>query len=465
LTTTKPALGTVRGGQALAVAATAMLLAAFVGTASNLAIPILERDFPNAGLTTISWVVSAFNVSQVTFMLLGGRLADRIGRKKIFLRGLAVFVVGAGLSGVAPTIELVIAARIVQAVGVALMLPSSLAAVLPQYPKERHGTVVSLWSSMGVLGAATAPVVAAVVLTASGWRALFLVAIPIALTALFFGRRVLTDGLVADSPRPLDPVGVLTGTTTMAGLTITVVQGSAWGWADQRILAIAAVTVLSAAAFVRTSLRHEEPLLDFALFRIPTFWVVTLAGGLIATSTAATWFLFPLFLTEVWGYSILQVGLAMTPGPVILVLVAPFAGRLVDSRGYRGLLVLGAAFATAGTAWMSWRLQPGETYLRAFFPGTVAIGLGMAFMLGPANAAALQHVPPAQLGAANAAYNTARMTGGAMGVAITTAIVGNAAVGTRLTSFQESWWTMTAIMAIAPLLLWFRYPAANRSAS
>ncbi|MGB5759919.1 MAG: MFS transporter, partial [Acidimicrobiales bacterium] len=161
-----------------------MLLAAFVGTATNIAVPVLEQEFPDAGLATISWVVSAFNVAQVTFMLLGGRLADRLGRKKIFLRGLAVFAVGAALSGIAPSIELVIAARIGQAIGVAMMLPSSLAAVLPEFPTERHGSVVSLWSSMGVLGAAAAPTVAAGLLEVSSWRFVFAIVVPIALAGM-----------------------------------------------------------------------------------------------------------------------------------------------------------------------------------------------------------------------------------------------------------------------------------------
>ena len=158
-----------------------MLLAAFVGTATNIAIPVLEEEFSGESLTHIAWVISGFSVTQVTFMLLGGRLADRIGRRRIFVIGLGVFAVGAALSAVAPSIDLVIAARVIQAIGVALVIPSSLAAVLPLYPKEQHGSVVSLWSSMGVLGAAAAPTVAAGLLEVSSWRVVFAIVVPIAL--------------------------------------------------------------------------------------------------------------------------------------------------------------------------------------------------------------------------------------------------------------------------------------------
>ena len=435
-----------------------MLLAAFVGTATNIAIPVLEDEFPDAGLATISWVVSGFNVAQVTFMLLGGRLADRLGRRKIFLRGLALFAIGAALSGIAPTIELVIASRVAQAIGVSFMLPASLTAVLPEFPPERHGSVVSYWSAMGVFGAAVAPTVAAGILEVSGWRAVFLSAVPIALLALIAGRSIMRPGLVAENPPPLDLVGVATGTLTIGGAVIAIVQGRIWGWTSPAILLLIAISILSAIVFVRSSLRHPEPLLDFGLWKLPRFSVTTLAGAAISTSTSATWFLYPLFMVEVWDYSILQVGLAMTPGPGVLVLLAPLAGKLADRIGYRIPMIIGATMATLGTAWMAWMLEPGGTYVVAFLPGTLSIGSGMALMLGPANAAALSDVPPAQLSSANAAYSTARSASAALGVAISAAIIGDTAVGERLGAFRASWWTMVALMAFGPVLLWWKYP-------
>ena len=441
-----------------------MLLAAFVGTATNIAVPVLEDEFPDVSLATISWVVSGFNVAQVTFMLLGGRLADRLGRRKIFLRGLALFAVGAALSGIAPTIELVIASRIAQAIGVSFMLPASLTAVLPEFPPERHGSVVSWWSAMGVFGAAVAPTVAAGILEVSGWRAVFLSAVPIALLALIAGRRIMRPGLVAEDPPPLDLLGVATGTVAVGGLVVTIVQGRIWGWTSPAILVLAVLTVVAGVVFVRSSLHHPEPLLDFGLWKLPRFSVTTLAGAAISTSTSATWFLYPLFMVEVWDYSILQVGLAMTPGPAVLVLLAPIAGTLSDRIGYRIPMIIGAAMATLGTAWMAWMLDPSNTYVTAFLPGTLSIGSGMALMLGPANAAALSDVPPEQLSSANATYSTARSASSALGVAISAAIIGDTAVGERLGAFRASWWTMVAVMAVGPLLLWWKYPRTSAAA-
>lgn len=255
-----------------------MLLAAFVGTATNIAVPVLEEEFAGVGLTKIAWVISAFNVAQVTFMLLGGRIADRIGRRRVFINGLAVFALGAALSGIAPTVDLIIAARIVQAIGVAMMLPASLAAVLPEFPAERHGSVVSLWSSMGVLGAASAPTVAAVLLEVSSWRVVFLIAIPIALVAIVAARKVMSPGLVAENPPPLDLLGAATGTASVGGVTFLIVQVRSWGLTDPRILVITAAAVLSGVVFIRSSLTHNEPLFDLQLLKIPSFRVVTMAG-------------------------------------------------------------------------------------------------------------------------------------------------------------------------------------------
>ena len=442
-----------------------MLLAAFVGTATNMAIPVLESEFSEQSLTHISWVISAFAVTQVTFMLLGGRLADRIGRRRIFMVGLGVFAVGAALSAVAPTIDLVIVARIGQAVGVALMIPSSLAAVLPLYPVERHGSVVSLWSSMGVLGAAIAPTIAAFLLEFSNWRFVFASATPVAIIAMVMAARSMADDTVVERPPPLDLLGTVTGTAAIGGLTFVIVQGRAWGVTDSRILVAAALAIVGGAVFVRSSQRHAEPLLDFDLIRIPSLRVVTIASSLLSISTSATWFLYPLFLSDVWGYSNLQIGLAMTPGPLALVVCAPFAGRIADRHGYRWLMIVGGTIASVGTMWMAWRLRPDEIFVRAFLPGTLGIGIGMAAMLGPANAAALREVPEHQLGSANAFYNTARMAMSAMGVAVITAMIGAAAVGQRMDEFRLGWWTMSIVMSFSPVLLWLFYrPAPVRSA-
>ncbi len=447
--------------QALVVAAAAMFLASFVTTASNIAVPVLEDAFPGASLSTISWVISAFNVTQVTFMLLGGRLADRWGRRPVFLAGMLVFAAGAGLSAVAPVIGLVIAARVVQAIGVAMVLPSSLAAVLPLFPLERHASVVSSWSAMGTFGSAVAPTMAAAILALSSWRMVFAVVIPFALLAWLGGRARLAPPPPRDPAvpvRPLDVIGAVAGTVVVGGTSMVVVQGRHWGWTSPAILTIGVVALGAGVLFVRRSLHHPEPLLDLSLLRVRSFRVATLAAAFVATATASTWFMYPLFMTSVWGYSIFHVGLAISPGAFAMIPIALVAGRVADRYGYRYLLLAGSTLATLGVAWLAWRLVPGSTYVVGFLPGTLMIGSGSGLMLGPANSAALRDVAEAKLGAANAAYNTMRFLGMALGVAVAAAILGDSQGAERIAALHDAFWVSVAMMATGPLLIAVAYP-------
>jgi len=444
---------------ALASAATAMLLISFVSTATNIAVPALEDEFSTRPLTTISWVVTAFNVAQVTLMLVGGRVADRRGRRLVFVIGMIVFAFGALASAVAPNLEILIGARILQAVGAALVLPASLVAVLPTYPVERHATVVSLWASMGVVGATVAPTISAGLLTVGGWRFVFAVAAPVAGLAALLGWRVLPESRAAPSDlSPLDLLGATAGTVAVGALAFSIVQGRVWGWTSNPILGTLALTVTAVAVFVHRSTTHPEPLVDLALFRIRAFLVPTLASGTLAAAGAATWFLYPLFMKEIWGFTVLQIGLGMSPGALTMVIVTLFAGPLADKHGYRQLLVLGSMLPVAGIGWMAVYLNGHSSYAFGFLPGTMLIGVGMGLVFGPMNASALRDVTSEALGSANAAFNTVRFLGSALGVAMAAALLGNTDGQDRADAFGLAFWLLTALVAISPVLLAVGFP-------
>lgn len=451
-----------RATQALIVAAMAMFLGAFVTTASNIAVPVLEKDFPEVSLAGISWVVSGFNVAQVTLMLLGGRLADRWGRRRVFLGGLMVFILGAVASALAPGIGFLIAARVLQAIGMAMVLPASLAAVLPLFPLHRHASVVSIWAAMGILGAAIAPTMAAGILALGSWRIVFAVVVPFALLALWGGWR----RLALDTPgRPdgrLDLTGTFAGTVAVGALALAMVQGRFWGWASPATMSAAAAAVLAAVLFVHRCRVHPEPLVNLDLLRIRSFAVMAGMIGLMSIATTATWFMYPIFMTDVWGYSVFTVGLAISPGAVAMIPVTVLAGRLADRYGYRPLLIGGCLLATAGVAWMALFLSPDASYMSAFLPGTFMIGFGMGAMTGPANSAAIRDVASAHLGSANAAYNTMRALGGALGVALVATVIGAAQGVDREVALRVAWWVVVAVMAPSGFLIWWFYPSGAR---
>lgn len=449
-----------RAQAALGVAATAMLMISFVATATNIAVPTLERSF-SAPLSSVSWVVTSYNVCQVTLMLLGGRIADRRGRKQVFLVGMAVFAVGSAMSAAAPGLWVLVGARIVQAVGAALVLPASLVAVLPSYPPERHASIVSLWSSMGVIGSTVGPTISALTLSAAGWRSTFAVAVPLAVAAVVVGYRTLPESHAAITPGPLDLVGALTGTFAVGGLTIALVQGRVWGWTSGPVVAAAVAAVASAIVFVRSSLSHPEPLIDLRIFRLRAFVVPSAASALLSVGAGSTWFLYPLFMRQEWEFSIIRTGLAMSPGAFVMVFVTLGAERVCRRFGYRRALTAGSFLAVCGLVWLALFMRPGNPYWWAFVPATMLIGIGMGLTLGPLNAAALRAVRAESLGAANGAFSTLRMLGSALGVALAAAVLGATKGAERTDAFALAFALMAAIAAMAPVIVAVGYPSAS----
>jgi EmrB/QacA subfamily drug resistance transporter len=441
---------------ALIAATVAMLMISFVTTATNIAVPSLEKSF-NAPLSSVSWVVTSYNVCHVTLMLVGGRLADRRGRKRVFLTGLAVFSVGAAASTAAPTLWLLVAARIVQAVGAAMVLPASLVAVLPTYPRERHASIVSLWSSMSVAGSAVGPTISSVVLASAGWRSVFALAIPFAVVAMVLAYRAIPESQPEIAPGPLDVIGAAAGTLAVGGFAIALVQGRVWGWSSTLVLTAAATAIVAGFVFVRRSLHHAEPLVDLRVLGVRSFVVTASTASIFGVASGATWFLYPLFMRQVWGYSILRTGIAMSPGATVMVFVTLASVPVATRMGYRRSLTTGATIALFGVVWLAVFLRPGSNYWTSFVPATLLIGIGMGLSVGQLNAAALRAVEPGMLGAANGAFNTLRSLGSALGVAMVAAVLGATRGSAREDAFALAFALVAALMAIAPVLLAFGY--------
>ncbi len=449
-----------RARLALVAATVAMLMISFVGTATNIAVPTLEATF-EAPLSSVSWVVTSYNVCMVTLMLLGGRLADRRGRKRIFLIGLGLFTIGAAGSAAASGLWVLVGARMVQAVGAALVLPASLVAILPTYPVERHASIVSLWSSMSVAGSAVGPSVSSFVLSAAGWRSVFALAIPLALGAMFLAYRNVPESLPDEKPGPLDVLGAIAGTLAVGGFTIALVQGRVWGWASPPVIAAAATFIVAGFVFVRRSLHHPEPLVNLRVLGVRSFVVAALAALLLGVAAGGTWFLYPLFMRQVWGFSIVQTGLAMSPGAIIMVFVTLASEPVARRLGYRSALTLGASIAVFGVVWLAVFMKPDNPYWLAFVPATTLIGTGMGLSVGPLNAAGLRAVQPAMMGAANGAFNTLRTLGGTLGVAMAAAVLGAAKGAEQADAFTLAFVITAVCTAGAPMLIAVGYRDAH----
>ncbi len=442
---------------ALATVAAAYMLIAMNVTGTNIAFPSIEKTFASTPRTTLAWALSGYSIVLASFMVVGGRLADQLGRKRIFNTGLAVFLAGSLLCAAAPVSVLFIAGRVIQGFGGALLVPSSLALVLPDFPPSRRTSAVAYWAATGSLGAAAAPSLSAVVVDLTSWRVVYLLLVPVVAAIAIVGPRLLHDSGPIGERQALDLLGIPMGTAAIGLLALGIIEGPRWGWTSPPILAAFTGFVILAPLFVVRSLRHSAPLLNLRLFTNRAVWSANLANIFMAMMGLSIWLVWPLFLTQIWGYSLLRAGLAITPGPVCSALVGVIAGRLADRHGPRLLISIGSMFPILAMLWMVWRFGPEPHYVTVFLPATILFSLGFGLTFSPLNGAALRGVDPSAFGEVNATFNTVRNLGGGLGVAIVVALLGNAQP-IPFESFDHTFFAMAFIGIVPVLVIGLFYP-------
>ncbi len=416
----------------------------------NVAFPALERTFDHARAASLAWVITGYSVVFGALLVIAGRTADRLGSRRVFYAGLWVFTAGSALCGAAPSLGVLVAGRLVQGVGAAALLPASLALLLEAYPRDERSRVVALWGGVGALAVATGPSLGAALITALSWRAAFYVNVPVALAAALLGRRTLPRVREATAGANPDYPGVALLGVALSALVLAITQGPSWGWGSARVVGALALSVVMLGAFLARSARHPEPVLDLNLFRARAFSAANAATLLYTMGFFAMLLGNILFLTSVWRYSILAAGLAVTPGPLVVALVAGRAGRAATRVGFRPVLVTGLAVFAAGLAWYATRVGAAPDFLGVWLPGTLVVGLGVALTFPVLSAAAVSTLPAARLAVGGAVNQTARQIGGALGVAVLVVLVGGSGrVATSLANFDHLWWYCAVMAACA----------------
>ena len=444
----------------LAIGSSGVFLIALDITIVSLALPEIAAEF-EASQVAVSWVVTAYTIAVASLLLLGGRLADQFGRKKIFLIGIVLFALSSATAGVAPNIELLIAARVFQAGGGALLTPASLALILPAFPIERRSTAVSLWGAAGGLAAALGPTVGAVIVEFAGWRWAFLVNVPVVAVAFTASVRVFVESRDPAATPNFDRIGVPIATAGVASLIFGIVQGDSWGWSDARVVAAFGGAVVLLVVFVMRSVRHPEPLLDFDLFKIPSYSV-----GFIATATFGVGFfsyvvLLPTFLVGVWGYSSLAAGFAIAPGPLLAAFVSPVAGRLSDQFGHRWVGFFGTPIGAVGLVWFLAKVGADANYLGALLPSTVLIGIGAGFGFSAVISGSMSQVPRNRFAQGAAGRQTVFQISVALGVALSVALLGGA--DDPVAGFQRVWWLSVGGFVATTLIFGVLFPTKGET--
>jgi len=423
----------------MAVSAAGVFVVFLDATVVNIAFPAISADFPTVTRAGLSWVLNAYSVVFGALLVTSGRLADERGRKRVFLTGLASFAVTSGLCGVAPTVPLLIAARALQAVAAALLVPASLALLLPEFPPSRRASAVGLWSAAGAVAAATGPTLGALLVEGPGWRWVFYVNLPFCAVAVLIGRRVLRESTAPAATGRPDLPGVLLVTALCGALSLALVQGQTWGWMSIRILAAFLAAAALVPVLVCRSLRHPSPALPVRLFQVRLFSVATAGTLLFGAAFFANILCNMLFLTGVWHWSVLRTAVAVLPSPLLAAATAPLAGRIADRHGFRVVVVPGALAMVAAQAWLATSTGSSPSYLSDFLPGSLLAGLAIGFAFPALGAAGAQALPPEQFAAGSAVGATARQLGAVLGVAVLVAVLGQPGPGQALEAFHRSW--------------------------
>jgi EmrB/QacA subfamily drug resistance transporter len=401
----------------------------------NIAFPAISKHFGGASLGSLSWILSGYAIVFAALLVPAGRWADAFGRKRAFLLGLGVFVAASTACALAPSVGFLIVARVVQAAGGALMLPTSLGLMLPEFgPHERH-VAIGVWAATGGIAAAAGPPLGGLLVQAD-WRWVFLVNVPVGLLGLGFGLRTLAERRELGSGRP-DIVGALALIVAIGSLVVAIVKGQEWGWASPEILALLVVTVVGLPAIWWRSARHPSPIVEPSMLRVRSFGLAVGASVLFFAGFGAMLLAGVLFLTGVWHESVLTAGLMLFPGPAMATAFSIPSARLGARVGYRIPGMLGALLFVGGQ--LFYITQTGDTpaYVSEYLPGIAISGAGVGLMIPTLTGAGASSLAPERFATGAAVLTMGRQIGAALGVALLVAVLGTSAGSAS--DFHSAW--------------------------
>jgi EmrB/QacA subfamily drug resistance transporter len=397
-------------------------------TVVNVALPTIQRDL-GARLSELEWIVTGYALTFAAFLLTGGKLADLLGRRRLFVTGLAVFAASSLACALAPSAGFLIGARIVQGVGAALMSPATLSIITSVFPPRERGTAIGIWVGVSATALAVGPLVGGLLTEHVGWSSVFYINVPVGLLAIAASFVLIDESRDGSEDQRLDLPGLVTSGFGLFALTYGLIEGNTHGWTSGRIVGAFVLAAVSLAAFVVLERRQRLPMLDFSLFRSRTFTGANIVVLLVVLAMFGVLFFVSLYMQDVLGYSAVQAGAAFLPMTLLITVVAPIVGRMSDRIGSRSLLTVGMLIV-AGQLFYFSTLGVHESYW-ALLPGLLAGGIGMPSVMTPASAAAMSGVSVDKAGVGSAVLNASRQVGGSLGIALMGAIVAADANGVR----------------------------------
>lgn len=419
--------------RALRWTSAAVFMVLLDGTILFVAFPSIRRSFPSVLTSNLSWILNAYTVVYAALLTPAGRMADRLGRRRLFVQGVGIFVLGSIACFIAPNPMFIIVGRVVQAVGGALITPSSLALVLNTFPRPKWPIAVSLWAAVGALAAAVGPSLGAAIVQFGGWRWAFLINLPLGIVVWLRSRSALDESLDPSSSEAPDVQGIVLLIVAVALIALGIVKEPEW---HTRAFAWAISGLIFLAWFISRSVQMPVPALDLSLFQARNFRYANVATIVFGAAFSAMFLGGVLFLSNVWGYDTAHAGLGMTPGPLTVIVVAPLAGRVATRVGHPVLLILGGSIFGLGF-FLRWAVTSGAPhYLSQWLPVILTTGVGVGLLMPTLASAAVHGLPSRRLGVGSAVNQAIRQIGFVLGVAVTVAVVGNTHAADALAAFR-----------------------------
>lgn len=445
---------------ALGVTTVVFFLTVIDVSAVNVAFPSISEDF-EVSKSDLSWIISGYNITVATGLLLAGRLADSLGRKRVFIPGVVIFMIGSALSGAAPSAALLIAARVVQAVGGSIVAASSLAVVLPEFPLSKRGSVIGIAGATAGLGAVAGPALGSILINTVSWRAIFWLNVPLCLLILALSPRLLRESKDPNASGKIDWLGVPIGTAAIGLIMFAIVQSESWGIGDARVIALFIVGISLVPLLIWRSARHPEPLLDLSLFPIKSFSSTTLGAAFYSTAFTSGFLVGSLVLQELWDQSITTTGLALVPAPILAALFPPIAGRYADRFGHRWLLGLGSALCGVAYVLYFVLLDEDPAVFTRFVPISLILGTGVGLSISSWSSAGLSDIGPAKFGVANATLRTVQQGCYALGISLVVTLLAVGGDRSELTGFRWAWLFVAGAYLTSAVVIMVSFPSGS----
>ncbi len=426
----------------------------------NIAFPAIARHFGGASLSSLSWILSGYAIVLAALLVPAGRWADAFGRKRAFLLGLGVFVAASAACALAPSVGFLIGARIVQALGGALMLPTSLGLMLPEFGAHERHVAIGVWAATGGIAAACGPPLGGLLVQAD-WRLVFLVNVPVGLLGLGFGLRTLLERRERGALRP-DLLGAIALILAVGALVVVTVKGQEWAWGSARVVALLAFAAVLLPAIWWRSQRHAAPIVEPSMLRVRTFGLAVGASLLFFAGFGAMLLSGVLFLTGVWHESVITAGLMLFPGPAMATVFSVPSARIGARFGYRLPGVLGALVFASGSAYFILRTGEQPAFWSEYLPGSLLTGAGVGLVIPTLTGAGASSLAPERFATGAAVLTMGRQIGVALGVAVLVAVLG--AHASSASDFHTAWLITVAGGLAAGLALAAIGPPALKAA-